>query len=106
MSKDKTSNAAQSGHSIRDEIMATRYWEHFIRNEDDFAPHLDYIHWNPVKNGLARCAAEWPYSTFHRFVPSASIPAIGALPKARMVMGILANKDGMMLSGLLAVCNE
>jgi putative transposase len=54
--------------------MATRYWEHFIRNEDDFAPHLDYIHWNPVKNGLARCAAEWPYSTFHRFV------AVGVYP--------------------------
>ena len=51
-----------------------RYWEHFIRNEDDFARHLDYIHWNPVKHGLARCAAEWPYSTFHRFVAAGVYP--------------------------------
>lgn len=45
-----------------------RYWEHFIRDENDFACHLDYIHWNPVKHGLVHRAADWPYSTFHRFV--------------------------------------
>jgi putative transposase len=51
-----------------------RYWEYFIRNEDHFARHLDYIHWNLVKHGLARCAAEWPYSTFHRFVAAGVYP--------------------------------
>ena len=29
-----------------------RYWEHTIRNEDDFARHVDYIHYNPVKHRL------------------------------------------------------
>ncbi len=50
------------------EFWQPRYWEHCIRDEDDFARHCDYIHWNPVKHGLVRCAVDWPYSTFHRFV--------------------------------------
>jgi putative transposase len=28
-----------------------RFWEHLIRDEDDFRHHTDYIHWNPVKRG-------------------------------------------------------
>jgi putative transposase len=30
-----------------------RFWEHLIRNADDLDAHIDYIHWNPVKHGLA-----------------------------------------------------
>jgi len=30
-----------------------RYWDHLIRDEDDFNRHMDYIHWNPVKHGFA-----------------------------------------------------
>src|SRR5690242_18390177 len=29
-----------------------RFWEHTIRDERDFARHVDYIHFNPVKHGL------------------------------------------------------
>jgi putative transposase len=29
------------------------YWEHAIRNEADLARHIDYIHFNPVKRGIA-----------------------------------------------------
>ena len=29
---------------------------------------MDYVHFNPVKHGLVRCVADWPYSTFHRLV--------------------------------------
>ncbi|MFZ6722822.1 REP-associated tyrosine transposase [Undibacterium sp. Ji49W] len=45
-----------------------RFWEHQIRDDDDFARHVDYIHWNPVKHGLVSRAGDWPYSTFHRYV--------------------------------------
>ena len=34
----------------------------------DFARHVDYIHFNPVKHGLVKAVGEWPYSTFHRHV--------------------------------------
>jgi putative transposase len=49
-------------------IWQRRYWEHLIRDEIDFARHVDYIHWNPVKHGHAARVVDWPYSTFHRFV--------------------------------------
>ncbi|MGI4719803.1 MAG: REP-associated tyrosine transposase [Janthinobacterium lividum] len=49
-------------------IWQRRFWEHRIRDEIDMKRHVDYIHFNPVKHGLVRSAAEWPYSTFKRFV--------------------------------------
>ncbi|NMB55481.1 MAG: transposase, partial [Leptolinea sp.] len=30
--------------------------------------HVDYIHINPVKHGLVKRVADWPWSSFHRFV--------------------------------------
>lgn len=45
-----------------------RYWEHALRDEIDFARHVDYIHFNPVKHGLVSSAIEWPYSSFRRHV--------------------------------------
>jgi REP element-mobilizing transposase RayT len=29
-----------------------RFWEHLIRDDDDLARHVEYIHHNPVKHGL------------------------------------------------------
>lgn len=52
-----------------------RYWEHCIRDETDFIRHVEYIHWNPVKHGLVRRVADWPYSTFHRYVAQCKYPA-------------------------------
>jgi len=49
-------------------IWQRRFWEHRIRDENDFARHVDYIHFNPVKHGHAQQAADWPYSTFHRYL--------------------------------------
>ncbi len=45
-----------------------RYWEHLLRDESDFARHVDYIHYNPVKHGLAAAAIEWRHSSLHRYV--------------------------------------
>jgi len=52
-----------------------RYWEHCIRDEKDFISHVEYIHWNPVKHGLVKRVADWPYSTFHRSVAQGMYPA-------------------------------
>jgi len=51
-----------------------RFWEHTIRDEDDFARHVDYIHFNPVKHGLVGRVRDWPYSSFHRYVQSGLLP--------------------------------
>ena len=49
-------------------IWQRRYWEHTIRDEDDFARHVDYVHINPVKHRLVTRVRDWPYSSFHRMV--------------------------------------
>ena len=49
-------------------IWQRRFWEHRIRDEEDFARHLEYIHYNPVRHGLATAPKDWEYSSFHRYV--------------------------------------
>ena len=49
-------------------IWQRRYWEHTIRDEDDFIRHDDYVHINPLKHGHVRRVIDWPYSSFHRLV--------------------------------------
>jgi len=49
-------------------IWQRRYWEHTLRDEADFACHVDYIHFNPAKHGHVGRVLDWPYSSFHRMV--------------------------------------
>ncbi len=53
----------------------SRFWEHTIRDEGDFARHVDYIHYNPVKHGLVPAVVEWPHSSFHRYVRAGILSA-------------------------------
>lgn len=57
-------------------IWQRRYWEHQIRNGRDLNAHIDYIHFNPVKHGYGYVArvADWPYSSFHRYVEQGILP--------------------------------
>lgn len=47
-------------------IWQRRFWEHTIRDEADFAVHVSYCHFNPVKHGFVERAEDWPYSSVHR----------------------------------------
>ena len=49
-------------------IWQRRFWEHCIRDAEDFGAHVDYCHWNPVKHRLVERSVDWPYSTVHRAV--------------------------------------
>ncbi|MDZ4165418.1 MAG: transposase [Smithellaceae bacterium] len=49
-------------------IWQRRFWEHCIRDEDDWRRHMDYIHYNPVKHGYCVTPAAWPHSSFTRSV--------------------------------------
>ena len=51
-------------------IWQRRFWEHMIRDDADYAAHMDYIHFNPVKHGYAKTVGDWRWSTFHRHVES------------------------------------
>jgi len=49
-------------------IWQRRYWEHTIRDDRDYAAHMDYLHYNPVKHGHVAHVKAWPYSSFHKLV--------------------------------------
>jgi putative transposase len=56
-------------------IWQRRFWEHQIRDDKDLHRHLDYIHYNPVKHTMLTKPADWPYSTFNRYVKHGLYPA-------------------------------
>ncbi|WP_339138387.1 MAG: transposase [Candidatus Electrothrix sp. GW3-4] len=55
-------------------IWQRRYWEHLIRDEQDYMNHVNYIHYNQVKHGHVARVADWPYSTFHQAVKNGQYP--------------------------------
>jgi putative transposase len=72
-------------------IWQRRFWEHAIRNDADYAAHVDYVHFNPVKHGLAVAPGAWPYSTFRRCVERGLYPEDWA---GEDVLDILAGEPG------------
>jgi putative transposase len=59
-----------------------RFWEHTIRDDRDYAAHLDYIHFNPVKHGLVDHPADWPFSTCRTCVSRGLYPPDWSTPVA------------------------
>ncbi|MEK8015656.1 MAG: transposase [Candidatus Parabeggiatoa sp.] len=55
-------------------IWQRRYWEHMIRDEEDFIRHIEYIHYNPVKQGYVLRPADWLFSSIHRDIQAGIIP--------------------------------
>ncbi|PTQ72326.1 transposase [Pseudomonas sp. GV071] len=68
-----TSNTSKRRRHERD-IWQRRFWEHRLRDDEDYRRHMDYVHWNPVKHGLVRTVVEWPWSSFHRLVREGVYP--------------------------------
>jgi putative transposase len=56
-------------------IWQRHFWEHCIRDEQDFESHVDYVHVNPLKHGLVTRVKDWSYSSFHRYVEKGVCPA-------------------------------
>ena len=53
-------------------VWQRKFWEHTIEDQEDFNRHVDYIHYNPVKHGLAKCPHAWPYSSFKKWVAASA----------------------------------
>jgi putative transposase len=75
--KDERRSESRSAKGERG-VWKGRYWEHLIRDDRDFERHVDYIHYNPVKHGYVLRVADWPWSSFHRYVRQDVLPADGA----------------------------
>jgi putative transposase len=56
-------------------IWQRRFWEHLIRDEADYARHVEYCYINPVKHRLVTGVVDWPHSSFHRDVRAGIFPA-------------------------------
>ena len=56
------------------DLWQRRFWEHLIRDEEDFVRHVDYIHCNPVKHGLVGNLFDWRWSSIHQYVRRGIIP--------------------------------
>ena len=48
-------------------IWQRRYYDHIIRDEEDFNKHLDYIHYNSMKH-YQISPKDWEFSSFKKFV--------------------------------------
>jgi putative transposase len=55
-------------------IWQRRFWEHLIRDEADYARHVEYCYINPVKHGLVTRVQDWSHSSFHRDVRAGLFP--------------------------------
>jgi putative transposase len=59
-------------------VWQRRFWEHLIRDDEDFRHHVEYCYINPVKHGLVTRVRDWPHSSFHRDVRADLFPEDGA----------------------------
>lgn len=76
-------------------VWQPRYHEHTIEYERDFENHFDYLHYNPVKHGLVQQVADWPYSSFHRWVKHGIYPKSWcSAPKQLKVFEQIAKRMG------------
>lgn len=62
--------ACRPSHIKRREkgVWQRRFWEHHIRNDEDYMRHLSYCWYDPVKHGLVDAPGDWPHSSYHRDV--------------------------------------
>ncbi len=58
----------RDSHVARQErgIWQRRFWERHIRDDRDFAAHLRYCWFNPVKHGYVERPEDWPWPSVHR----------------------------------------
>ena len=49
-------------------IWQTSFYDHIIRDQDDFYAHINYIHYNPVKHKYVDKPEDWPWPSYHTFL--------------------------------------
>ena len=73
--------------ALRSAIETTRKTKPFvidaIHDDEDWIQHRDYVHYNPVKHGLAAAAIDWPHSSIHRYVAQGLYPRVDRFPPQR-----------------------
>ena len=73
-----TVTANRAAHGGRG-VWQPRYYDHLIRDEDDFGRHLDYLHYNPAKHGRGVPARVRPLDVRQVGGPRRVRPGLGVL---------------------------
>jgi len=61
--KGASANAINRLQGRRGTVLQQDYWDRYVRDEAHFRSALRYLESNPLKAGLARAAAEWPFGS-------------------------------------------
>jgi hypothetical protein len=61
--KGASANAVNLVLGASGTVWQREYWDRYLRDEVHFRKARHYVESNPVKAGLARMAAEWPFSS-------------------------------------------
>jgi hypothetical protein len=48
-------------------IWQHQFWDRFVRHAKEFGQRLDYMHFNPVRRGLAATPEQWRWSSCQNF---------------------------------------
>ncbi len=87
IAKNERRNRSRIATGERD-IWQRRYWEHVIRDERDYARHVNYVHYNPMKHGYVERVSNRSHSTFHRLVARGIYPPDWAgVPESELEAG-------------------
>jgi putative transposase len=49
-------------------IWERHYRDHRVADDAEYAALIDYVHANPLRHGMCEEAAQWPWSSLHRFM--------------------------------------
>jgi putative transposase len=55
-------------------IWERHYQDYRVTDDAEYAALVDYVHTDPLRHQICECAADWPWSSLHRFL-AAGFPA-------------------------------
>jgi putative transposase len=67
-------------------IWEPQFQHHRVADDIEYAALVDYVHANPLRHGLCRHPADWPWSSHGRFVAAGMI-AVVALQTSQTAQG-------------------
>jgi putative transposase len=86
--KQKFAGLYRSKHGqMHGRLWQHRFWDHIIRDVEDLNRHLDYIHINPVKHGIADDPFKYPHSSMSKFAKQEMYPLNWGVREAVAIEG-------------------
>ena len=71
----KALRKAAAGHDSA--IWERHYLDHRIADESEYEGLIEYVHMNPLRHGLCARAADWQWSSLHRFIAAGLVAPDG-----------------------------